>query len=182
MNTLDVRGRAEWRAWLAENGTKYREIWLVYYKKDGHGQGISYDDSLDEALCFGWIDGKVRKLDEARYVRRFTPRKPDSFWSGSNIERVNRLKADGRMTASGLNVFRPGRRRDAGVMPKQLPKELEKQFKKNRDAWKNYKLFSPSYRRMTAAWVSSAKRDDTRLKRLEKLIAWSARNEKIDFV
>lgn len=182
MNMLDLRHRQEWRTWLSGNGTQCREIWLVYYKKNSGRASISYEDSIEEALCFGWVDGKIQRLDELRCARRFTPRKPDSPWSASNIDRVKRLKAAGMMTPQGLAVFHPDRRRDAETMPKQFPPQLEKAFKKNAAAWKNFQNFPAYYRRMTTAWVASAKREETELKRLEKLIVSSSRNERIQFM
>ena len=182
MDTLDVKDRREWRNWLHKNGTKCEEIWLVYYKKTSGQSGISYEDSVEEAVCFGWIDGKIQKIDELRYGRRFTPRKPNSQWSKSNIRRVERLTAEGKMTAAGLASSSAAHRVQTPPMPARLPKELETRFKKQSVAWDNFQNFPPHYRRLTAGWVASAKKEKTRLKRLQKLIDFSARNEKIQFM
>ena len=182
MDTLDVKDRREWRNWLHKNAAKREEIWLVYYKEASGQSGISYEDSVEEALCFGWIDGKIQKIDELRYGRRFTPRKPNSQWSKSNIRRVERLTAEGKMTAAGLASSSSAHRVQTPPMPTRLPKELEARFKKQSVAWDNFQSFPPHYRRLTAGWVASAKKEETRLKRLQKLIDFSARNERIQFM
>jgi uncharacterized protein YdeI (YjbR/CyaY-like superfamily) len=182
MDTLDVKDRLEWRNWLRKNAAKREEIWLVYYKQTSGQSGISYEDSVEEAVCFGWIDGKIQKLDELRHARRFTPRKPNSHWSASNIRRVERLTSDGKMTAAGLASFSSAHRLQTPPMPTRMPKELEARFKKQSVAWDNFQSFPAYYRRMTAGWVASAKKEETRLKRLEKLIDFSARKERIQFM
>jgi uncharacterized protein YdeI (YjbR/CyaY-like superfamily) len=182
VNTVYVKDRREWRNWLHKNAAKCEEIWLVYYKKDSGQSGISYEDAVQEAVCFGWIDGKIQKLDELRYARRFTPRKPNSRWSASNIRRVEQLNAAGKMTAAGLASFSSAHRLQTPSMPARMPKELEAHFKKQSVAWENFKTFPPHYRRLTTAWVASAKKNETRLKRLQKLIDFSARKERIQFM
>src|ERR1700730_15825335 len=152
MHTLCVKDRREWRGWLQKNGTKCEEVWLVYYKKASGQSGISYEDSVEEAVSFGWIDGKIQKIDELRYGRRFTPRKPNSQWSKSNIRRVERLTAEGKMTAAGLASFRSSHRVQTPPMPARLPKELEARFTKQSVAWDNFQSFPPHYRRLTAGW------------------------------
>jgi len=180
MTLLTVQYRAQWRAWLRKNAARSEEIWLVYFKKNSGRTRISYEDAVEEALCFGWIDGKIQRLDDDRYAQRFTPRKPNSRWSASNIRRVNRLIAQKQMTATGLAVFRPDRA--TAPHPTQLPKALEAHFKKHAEAWRNFQNFPPAYRRLTTGWVASAKKEETQLKRLEKLIEYSMRNEKIPFM
>ncbi len=138
------------------------------------------EDAVLEALCFGWIDGKIQRLDEDRYAQRFTPRKPTSRWSDSNIRRAERLIAERKMTPAGLAVFRPDRA--TPPKPTELPKELAQNFKKHPAAWRNFQDFPPAYRRLTTGWVASAKKEETQRKRLEKLIEFSARNEKIAFM
>lgn len=108
--TLTVRDRQRWRDWLAKHYADKKEIWLVYFKKTSGKTGISYDDSVEEALAYGWIDGMIKGLDEARYAARFTPRKPGSNWSESNIARLKKLLAEGRMAEPGLAVLPPNLR------------------------------------------------------------------------
>lgn len=105
--TLEVRDREQWRRWLARHHAKKKEIWLVYYKKTSGKTGISYEDSVEEALAYGWIDGQNKGLDAERYAGRFTPRKPGSNWSTSNLARIKKLLAEGRMAPPGLAVL-PG--------------------------------------------------------------------------
>jgi uncharacterized protein YdeI (YjbR/CyaY-like superfamily) len=182
MQTVIAADRAEWRRWLAKNFARCDEIWLVFYKKAVGKPSVSYDHAVEEALCFGWIDGMKKKLDEECYAFRFTPRKPKSPWSKSNLQRVERLISDGGMMQAGLKAYDSGRVREVPPLPAELPKELEERFRKQRAAWANYEKFPPGYRRTTAGWVSSAKKEETRIKRLGKLMEFSARNEWIEFM
>lgn len=182
MNTLRAKGRREWRAWLEKNHGKCSEIWLVYYKKSSGKPRIPYEDAVEEALCFGWIDGKTRRIDEACYAQRFTPRRPRSSWNRANIKRAERLIAEGKMAAAGLVAFHSEKRRDTPAMPTEMPKEFEARFQRQSAAWKNFQNFPPYYRRMTSGWVASAKKEETRLSRLSKLIEFSARNERIKYM
>jgi len=178
--SLYVRNRKEWRAWLAKHGGTEQEIWLVYPKKNCADVRIPYDDAVEEALCFGWIDGTVKRLDEDRYLQRFTPRKKGSRWSESNITRVQALIKKRRMTKSGLAVFTPERKVEAH--PTEMLPALKKRLQSNKTAWANFQKFPPYYRRGTIAWVSSAKKEDTQLRRLQQLIELSAKNQRIKFM
>jgi uncharacterized protein YdeI (YjbR/CyaY-like superfamily) len=106
MKTLEVKGGEEWKRWLKQFHLMEREVWLVFYKKDSGKTTVTYEEAVDAALCFGWIDSAIRKMDDHRYARRFTPRKPNSDWSKSNIERLEKLKKEGKMTEWGLASFR----------------------------------------------------------------------------
>jgi uncharacterized protein YdeI (YjbR/CyaY-like superfamily) len=180
MKTLYVEHRKQWRSWLAKNGTQAKEIWLIYPKKHSGKIRIPYDHAVEEALCFGWIDGITGKLDADRYVQRFTPRRPASRWSPINIRRARKLIAAGQMTASGLQAFRPERKAEAH--PTELPAALQEMFQKRATAWENFQHFPPFYRRMTIAWVASARKDETRMRRLDKLIESSTENRRIKFM
>jgi uncharacterized protein YdeI (YjbR/CyaY-like superfamily) len=182
VETVFAKDRGEWRRWLAKNFARADEIWLVFYKKTSGKPTVSYDHAVEEALCFGWIDGMIKKLDEECYAQRFTPRKAKSAWSKSNIERVDRLIAEGKMTPAGLKAYHSTDRREVTPLPVQMPKDLEERFRKQRAAWTNYQKFPPGYRRVTAGWVASAKKEETRVKRLDKLIEHSARNQRIAFM
>ena len=182
METVFAIDPAAWRLWLMENSARCEQIWLVFYKKASGKPTISYEDAVEEALCFGWVDGRKKKLDEECYAFRFTPRKAKSAWSKSNLQRVERLVAEGKMTAAGLKVYNSSNRRHVPPMPSEMPKALEENFRKQRTAWENYQNFPPGYRRVTARWVASAKKPETQIKRLEKLIEFSARNERIKFM
>ena len=173
---------AAWRSWLAKNARRETEIWLVFYKKGSGRPSVSYDEAVEEALCFGWIDGKVMRFDEARYIQRFTPRKPQSRWADSNVRRVKKMMALGKMTQAGLDVYRPERRARTSVLPAKLPKELALLFARNKKAHANFAAFPPYYRKMTIGWVAGAKKDETRRRRLAQLIEACARNERLSFI
>ena len=180
MKTLYVEDRRKWRAWLEQNGEKATEIWLVYYKKDSGRPRVEYEDAVEEAVCFGWIDSKIKKLDKQRFAQLFTPRKPNSQWSPSNLARVKKMIKEGKMTPAGLEVYEP--RNAAPALPTSLPPPLEQQFRKEQTAWENFQRFPPGYKRMTIGWVASAKQDETRLRRLQQLITVSVANKRIKFM
>jgi uncharacterized protein YdeI (YjbR/CyaY-like superfamily) len=182
MKSLEVPDRTTWRAWLERHGATATEVWVVYYKKGVQTPSVSYDEAVEEALCFGWIDSTVRTLDQSRYVQRFTPRKARSRWSASNIERVARLSEAGKMTSAGLAVFALHASQLVPPQPTTLPSDLERVFKSHPRAWRQFNAFPPGYRRTTIGWVGSAKKDDTRRKRLQQLIEHSDRNERIKFM
>jgi uncharacterized protein YdeI (YjbR/CyaY-like superfamily) len=180
MKTLYVEDRSKWRAWLEANSEQAPEVWLVYFKKDTGRPRVAYGDAVEEAICFGWIDSKIRKLDEARFAQLFTPRKPKSHWSPSNIARARRMIQEGKMTAAGLKVFDPHNQTPA--LPTKLPGQLEGQFRKHTTAWENFRRFPPAYQRMTIGWVASARQEETQLRRLRQLIADSAASKRIKFM
>jgi uncharacterized protein YdeI (YjbR/CyaY-like superfamily) len=180
MKTLYVEDRDQWRAWLKANHRRETEVWLVYYKKGTGKPRVAYGDAVEEAICFGWIDSKIRKLDEERYTQLFTPRHPASQWSPSNIARAKELIRENKMTPAGLKVFDP--RQAAPAPPTMLPATLAALFQQQRTAWGNFERFPPSYRRMTIAWVASAKREETKTRRLRHLIAESEANRRIKFM
>ncbi|MGO8789081.1 MAG: YdeI/OmpD-associated family protein [Terriglobia bacterium] len=180
MKTLYVEDRNKWRAWLEANSQRATEIWLVYYKKATGRPRVDYGEAVEEAICFGWIDSKIKKLDEVRFAQLFTPRKPKSKWSPSNITRARRMIQAGKMTTAGLKVYDP--RNQVPAMPTQVPRPLEEQFMSERKAWENFQRFPPSYQRMTIGWVASAKKEETQISRLRQLIAESAANKRIKFM
>src|SRR5580700_8983288 len=116
MESVLAKDRAQWRRWLGKNSASCDEIWLVFYKKASGKQTVSYDHAVEEALCFGWVDGKKKKLDEECYAFRFTPRKAKSPWSKSNLERVERLIAEGKMMPAGLTAYNSGHVREVPPM------------------------------------------------------------------
>src|SRR5260370_40191119 len=124
MKTTYAKDRREWRTWLQKNHDKCEEIWLIYYKKNSGKLRVPYEDAVEEALCFGWIDGKIKKVDEACFAQRFTPRMPRSAWNKSNIQRAERLIAAGQMTPVALAAFNAGPRPENPVMPTGMPEEL----------------------------------------------------------
>jgi len=168
---------AAWRAWLAAHHRRATELTVGFYKRGSGKPSITWPESVDEALCFGWIDGVRHRLDDVSYSIRFTPRKPDSTWSAVNVRRVRILKQQGRMRAAGLARFEQRDRRKAGLYSFEqrrtitLPTRYQRLLKANRKAWAFYQAQAPWYQRTTAFWVISAKREDTRRRRLATLIA-----------
>lgn len=175
---------ADLRTWFERHHDTAPELWVGYYKTRSGKRGITWPESVDEALCFGWIDGIRKGLDENRYTNRFTPRKPTSNWSARNVERVQELTRLGRMRPAGLAAFEARKRERTGIYsyeqrPQDLPPEYERKVKANQRAWKFWRSVSPSYRKAATWWVISAKREDTRERRLATLIETSARGERI---
>ncbi len=177
--TLDVRTRREWRNWLREHHDSEPGIWLVFHKQHTAQASIGYDGAVEEALCFGWIDSLVRQLDENRYARKFTPRKPGSKWSTINRQRYADLKARGLLAAPGLERAPTSRSGDAPRPPVSIPSYIEKQLKSNARAWEHFGRLAPSYRRLYIGWIDSAKREETKEKRLREAIGLLAAGKKL---
>jgi uncharacterized protein YdeI (YjbR/CyaY-like superfamily) len=177
------RSAAAFRQWLQRHHSTHREL-LVGFHKVGTGKpSITYPQALDEALCFGWIDGIRKRFDATSYTVRFTPRKRDSIWSAVNIRHVARLEAAGLMRPSGLKAFRERDRKKANLYsfenrPRRLDPALARAFKADRRAWAWFEAQAPWYRRTAIWWVMSAKRQETQLRRLATLIASSATGTK----
>ncbi len=171
---------AELRAWLEEHHATASELWVGYYKKASGRRSLTWSEVVDEALCFGWIDGKAQRIDEHRYRQRLTPRRPNSNWSAVNIAKVAELRAQGRMTDAGEAAFAARRADPSAVYTYErrheaaFDAEEEAAFRANAPAWEWFGAQSPSYRTMATFWVVSAKREETRLRRLAQLIEDSA--------
>lgn len=178
------RDQAAFRAWLARNHDTVTELWVGFYNKASGKSAMTYAQAVDEALCWGWIDGIKRKVDGERYTNRFTPRRPTSKWSDVNLRRYAELEAAGRVAPPGSAAFSrydPERQRAYSfeARPEAFPPQLERAFRKEREAWAFFRAQPPGYRRTCFHWVASAKREDTRLRRLEKLVERSARGERL---
>jgi uncharacterized protein YdeI (YjbR/CyaY-like superfamily) len=185
MTPIFFSSAAEFRRWLETNHATATELVLGINNRDSGRGGITYAEALDEALCVGWIDGLVRRLDDERHTRRFTPRKPGSIWSRVNVGHVERLKAAGRMTAAGLAAYAAREEQRTGAYsfeqrPREFPPVLEKLFRANQKAWTFWRMQPPGYRRTFIWWVVSAKRPETRRARLAALIGASAARRRID--
>jgi uncharacterized protein YdeI (YjbR/CyaY-like superfamily) len=172
------------RKWLQKNHNKANELWVGYYKKSSGKPSITWPESVDQALCFGWIDGIRKSIDAESYKIRFTPRKPSSHWSKINVNKVSELKKQGLMMPAGLKAFKKMRKdnsKEASYEQKvvEIPVAYFRQFRKNKKAWKYYQQQTPSYRKITTWWIISAKKEETRIKRLNKLIKDSEINQKI---
>ncbi len=178
---VTATSRAQWRAWLRKHAAE-ASIWLVLFKKHTGRSTISYDEAVEEALCFGWVDSIVRTIDHDRYAHRFTPRTPRSAWSQSNIRRMKRLIAARKVTSAGLAAFAGHKQHLALPRPSVLPADLQRRFQRAARAWKYFERCPPGYKKMAIGWVASAKRPETRIKRLDQLIETSARAERLKFI
>lgn len=176
---------ANFHAWLEEHHGKSQELWVGYYKKATGKPSITWPESVDEALCFGWIDGLRKRVDEASYMIRFTPRKATSTWSAVNIKRVEELTALGRMRPAGLKAFEKRTTENSGTYAYEqrgaakLDAAQEQQFRANPPAWEFFQAQAPWYRKTATWWVISAKKEATRQKRLATLIEDSAQGRTI---
>lgn len=175
----------QFRHWLERNHDRATELLVGFHKKSSGKKSITYAEALDEALCYGWIDGVRRNFNETSYTIRFTPRKPTSIWSNINVKHVERLQKEGRMQPAGLEAFA---RRDAkrtGIYsfenrPRELSPEYEKMFRQNKAAWKFFQEQPPGYKRLLIFRTMSAKKEETRLRRLNQLIESSEKGVRID--
>jgi uncharacterized protein YdeI (YjbR/CyaY-like superfamily) len=174
MKTFLATSIESWRDWLAKHHDTQSEVWLVFHKLHRGVASIDYKDALDEALCFGWVDSLVKRLDDRRYVRKFTPRRSDSRWSAVNRKRYAALKAAGRLKPAGRR--RPPTDRSYGLrpprldLPSQLPPYMQTALKKHPGALRHFEALAASQRRRYFAWIESAKREDTRARRLKEAI------------
>jgi uncharacterized protein YdeI (YjbR/CyaY-like superfamily) len=183
-NTLYVTTREEWRAWLADHHDSQTVIWLIYYKKHTGQPRISYDDAVEEALCFGWIDSIVRKLDDERFAQKFTPRRDSTKWSAPNRRRVRKLIQEGRMTEVGLaKIDRSVLDEEPHAKPikatLEIPQFLELALNASPKAWKSFQDLAPSYRRLYVAWIMDARKAETRERRVKEAIAKLELNQKL---
>lgn len=174
------KSQSDFRKWLEKHHSTETELLVGYYKKSAGQPSIDWPQSVDEALCFGWIDGIRRTIDETSYTIRFTPRKKGSTWSNVNIKRAQELIDQGLMKPAGLKAFQARREYKSGIYSYEqrsdkLPEPYEKVFKQNKAAWAFFQAQPPSYRKRVFWWVVSAKQEETRLKRLQRVIEDSAK-------
>lgn len=176
--------KEKFREWLEKNHASANELEIGFYKKSSGKKSITYAEALDEALCFGWIDGVRRSLDETSYQQRFTPRRARSIWSLVNVKHVERLKKEGKMHAAGLAAYEQRDPKRTGIYafenaPRELSAEYEKEFRKTKGAWEYFQTYPPYLKKTISYWVMSAKKEETRSGRLRRLIECSARGERI---
>jgi len=175
---LYVTTRREWRAWLKKHYRSDREIWLVYYKKQSGKARIAYNDAVEEALCFGWIDGTVKSIDAERFAQRFSVRRPNSRYSQANRERLRALIAQGQVAADVLATLADLREDEVF----EIPADILKALKANRTAWRNFQAFSPAYVRIRIAFIEGARQRPAEFeKRLRYFIEMSAKNKLFGF-
>lgn len=176
--------QAAFRRWLEGHYASKTELWVGFWKKESGRKGMTYEQAVEEALCYGWIDGLAKGHDERSYKQRFTPRKATSVWSAINIGKVERLKAAGRMAPPGLAAFENRDPKRTGLYSFEnrdvkLSPVFEKRLRASRKAWTFFAAQPPGYRRLMAFWVMSARREETRERRLAQLIARSTAGERI---
>lgn len=186
MRKLYVPTRAHWRRWLLKNHDREPAgVWLVYFKK-GRGQAsLAYEESVEEALCFGWIDSLVRRIDDKRYCRKFTPRQDRSQWSPSNKRRVEKIINEGRMTEFGLAKVETAKRLGTWMLESRpalgtdIPIELARALRRNGRARKHFDTLAPTYRKHFIGWIAAARKPETRARRLEESLALLSQGKKL---
>jgi uncharacterized protein YdeI (YjbR/CyaY-like superfamily) len=185
---LYVHNGHDWREWLSRNHDKSKEVWLVYYKKQTGKPSVSYDDSVEEALCFGWVDSIIRKIDDEKYARKFTPRKIKTRWSTANKKRVEKMIREGKMTEAGLARIEEAKAygewhkiRVSGLHGKKLviPPYFAAALQTNKKALAYFDKLANSYKRNFILWIDSAKKEETRKKRIAEAIGLLERNRKL---
>jgi uncharacterized protein YdeI (YjbR/CyaY-like superfamily) len=171
LKTFTAQTPKQWRAWLAKHHESESEVWLVFFKNHTGRPSIAYMDALDEALCFGWIDSLVRRLDEDRYARKFTPRKPDSRWSPTNRKRYAELAASGRLHPAGMKRAPTDRGYDPRPsVPSRTPDYILARLKKHPSALRYFETLAPSHQKRYFMWIDMAKRDETKARRLDEAV------------
>lgn len=182
MKEIYFPSRKEWRAWLEKNHDKEDRIALIKYKKHTGKPSMTYREAMDEAICFGWIDTTIKKLDDARYMRRFARRTSKSKWSVNTLKYGKRLIEEGLMSPAGLKFYHEGLAKgpfDAGRSKNpRIPSDLKKELNKNKTAEKNFRGFAPSYRRTFLRWLEGAKLPETRKKRIDIILGKAEANDK----
>ena len=185
-NELYVTNRDDWREWLEKNYETEKEIWLVYYKKHTGKPSVPYTDSVEEALCFGWIDSIIKRIDDEKYVRKFTPRKEKSRWSALNVKRVKKMINTGKMKPRGLELYNYAAKHGLLPAPDQairkeldIPQFINQSLSKNKIAKDTFKSLAPSHKRQYIGWVMDAKKEETRMRRLKEMIQLLSEGKKL---
>lgn len=187
LKTLRIASREAWRVWLNEHHETEAEIWLIFYKTHTGESNVPYDETVEEALCFGWIDSLIRRLDDDRYARKYTPRRSGSVWSEPNKARVERMIAQGRMTKAGMVFVDEAkatgewaqRRERPKVAMESVPEELQTALDANPCAAETFDALAPTYRKQYILWIVTAKRPETRERRTREAIAKLERGERL---
>jgi len=176
---MSFRNRRQWRAWLAKHHTSSAGVWLVFYKRHTGVESIPYEDTVREALCFGWIDSLIKRLDDDRYALKFTPRQATSKWSQINRKRWAELKAAGLLTSAGLAAAPTDNTYAPRPLVPDLPVFIAKALKTNHKAWKFFRQLAATHRRQFVVWIYMAKRTETREKRIRESIRLLAAGQKL---
>ena len=172
--TLCVTDREAWCAWLAAHHADTAEIWLIFHKTSTGKPSLPYEHAVEDAICYGWVDSLIQRIDDERYARKFTPRRPGSNWSAANRRRLAKMQAAGRMTEAGLAVvdFDETEDPDAGRLRGEpvVPGWIQETMQAHPPAWTNFERLAPSHRRQYLGWITSAKREATQQRRLAEAI------------
>ena len=179
MITLDVQTRKQWRQWLAKHHASSAGIWLVRHKQHTGVTSMPYEDLVREALCFGWVDSLIKRLDNDRYAIKVTPRKPTSKWSDINRKRWNELEAAGLLAPAGLAAAPTGKSYSPHPAIPELPAYVARAFKANLRAWQYFQALAPTYRRDFVVWIHTAKRRETRERRIRESIELLSAGKKL---
>jgi uncharacterized protein YdeI (YjbR/CyaY-like superfamily) len=186
MKQVHVTTRSQWRQWLARNHEQEKDgVWLVFHKKNTSKPSLGYEEAVEEALCYGWIDSIIKRIDEHAYCRKFTPRKADSLWSNANKQRVEKVTKEGRMTEFGqakVDIAKNSGRWAVDPQPviaMDVPPELAEALGRNKSAKEFFEKLAPTYRRQFIGWVIMAKRPETKAMRVRESLALLARGEKL---
>ena len=177
--------RGKWREWLTKNHAASSGIWMVFYKKATSKPTIPYDAAVEEALCFGWIDSIIKRIDDEKYVRKFTPRKDKSDWSKLNKKRVAKMIKAGRMAEAGLAKIKAAKKNGSwnkdGKTPRsiEIPSEFTEALASNKKARENFEKLAPTYRRYYLGWIAAAKRPETKKRRIDESVSLLERGDKL---
>jgi len=183
-NALLFKNKKDWRNWLEKNHKTANEVWLIHYKKSSDKMSFNHFDAVEEAICFGWIDSKLKKIDQERFILRYSPRKLKSPWSKINKETAEKMISLGRMTESGFNKIKEAKKQGfwnsayTNLVKEKLPSDLKNALIKDKKAWDNFQNFANSYRNMYIGWVKNAKTDETRNRRIFEVVKRSSDNKK----
>jgi uncharacterized protein YdeI (YjbR/CyaY-like superfamily) len=184
-NEVSPKDRAEWRRWLERHHATSGRVWLVMRKKDSRAPGVTYEEAIEEALCFGWVDGQAKRLDGERSGLSFSPRRSTSGWAATNKRRVEQLIASGRMTEAGLAAVERAKANGSWSALDAsealiVPEDLAASLRANPAAERHFEAFPPSARKMALAWIYAAKRPETRAKRVAETVRLAAENRRVD--
>ncbi|MEO8286583.1 MAG: YdeI/OmpD-associated family protein [Chloroflexota bacterium] len=180
-STLYITDREEWRKWLAEHHATEPDVWLVYYRKESGKPRLAYNDAVDEALCFGWIDSTYKDIDEEKFAQRFSPRNPRSPFSPMNKERARRLIEQGRMMQAGLDKLGDSLHDTSGAF--EVPPDIVAALQADPQTWENFQSFPESYKRIRVGWIDGARhRPEEFEKRLRYFLKMTAKNKRFGMV
>jgi len=181
---LLFKNRNEWRSWLEKNHMISNEVWLIHYKKSSSKKNLNHFDAVKEAICFGWIDIKLKKIDEERFILRYSPRKPRSVWSKINKKNAEKMISLRKMMPAGYDKIEEATKQGfwdtayTNLVKERLPSDLKKALIMNKTAWNNFQHFANSYRNMYIGWVKNAKTEKTRKRRISEVVKRSFNNKK----